>query len=403
MKILRRFLTYIKLDTQSDENSPTSPSTAKQLVLAKRLVNELIELGLKDAELDEYGIVYATLPANTDKPFPTIGFVAHMDTASEMSGKNVRARIIENYDGKDILLNETLNIILSSKEFPPLKTQVGKTLIVTDGTTLLGADNKAGIAIIMRMLEKIEDENIIHGKIKIAFTPDEEIGRGTVNFNVKKFGADFAYTIDGGPIDQINYENFNASSATVEVSGAAIHPGSGKDRLYNSQNLAMEFHGQLPPKSQPLFTEDYAGFYHLTNMQGSVEKTVLHYILRDHDLAKLHALEQTFQQCGMNLNNKYAQNFVKVTIKDGYRNMAPLILKNPEVLKVATKAFDTLNIPHSFIPIRGGTDGANLSYMGLLTPNLGTGGYNFHGKYEYAVIEEMLMMVNILSEIIRVK
>ncbi len=402
MDLVKRFLKYVSYDTQSDENSLTTPSTSKQLNLAKYLVNELKSIGCQDVFLDEYGIVYATIPSNTDQKVPTIGFIAHMDTSPDCSGKDIHPRIIPCYDGSNIQLNE--NTILKVDEFPSLKQNIKEELIVTDGTTLLGADDKAGIAIIVESAYRIlQDKNLKHGEIRIAFTPDEEVGRGTENFDVKYFNCDYAYTLDGGDIYTIEYENFNAASALVHICGVNIHPGSAKNKMINSILLAKEFDDLLPKDELPSKTELYEGFHHLNDFHGNVEETTLQYIIRNHDASILKRQMDDFLKAKDMLNEKYHGDYVEVTLKESYKNMKEIILAHPEVLKAVTDAYTKLKIPYQFSPIRGGTDGANLSFKGLPCPNLGDGGYNFHGRYEYVSVTQMRKMVKILLEIVKVK
>lgn len=401
MNLVKRFLKYVSFDTQSDENSTSTPSTTKQIILAKYLVNELKSIGCQDVFVDEYGIVYATIPTNTDQKVPTIGFIAHMDTSPDCSGKDIKPRIILSYDGKDIYLNE--HSIMKVEEFPTLKNNQGEDLIVTDGTTLLGADDKAGIAIIVESAYRIlQDKQLRHGEIKIAFTPDEEIGRGTENFDVQYFNCDYAYTLDGGDIYTIEYENFNAASVYVQINGINIHPGSAKNKMINSILLAKEFDDLLPKNEIPSKTEMYEGFHHLNAIQGNVETTNLQYILRNHDYLILQRQMDDFIHAKDIINEKYHGHFVEVTLKENYKNMKEVILANPEVLNKVTNAYKNLKIPYQFMPIRGGTDGANLSFKGLPCPNLGDGGYNFHGRYEYVSITQMRKMVKILLEIIKI-
>ena len=402
MDLVKRFLKYVSFDTQSDDSSSSTPSSLKQLNLAKYLVNELKSIGCIDVFVDQYGIVYATIPSNVEEKVDTIGLIAHMDTSPDCSGANIKPRIITKYDGSDIVLNE--NTIMKVEEFESLKKNVGEDLIVTDGTTLLGADDKAGIAIIVEAAYRIiNDKKIKHGDIKIAFTPDEEVGRGTENFDVKYFNADYAYTLDGGDINFIEYENFNAASAFVNVKGINIHPGSAKDKMVNAILLAKEFDDALPSEEIPSKTQGYEGFHHLNDFAGDVENVNMFYIIRNHDADILERQIQDFENAKNLINNKYNGDFVSVNIKKGYKNMKEVILANPKVLKRATDAYETLNIPYSFTPIRGGTDGANLSFAGLPCPNLGDGGYNFHGRFEYVSITQMRKMVKILLEILKVK
>lgn len=400
MDLVKRFLKYVSFDTQSDDNSKETPSTSKQLLLGKYLVNELKSIGCKDVLLDQYGIVYASIPSNSNEKLPSIGLIAHMDTSPDCSGANIKPRVINKYDGSDIILNEST--IMKVSDFPSLKDNIGEDLIVTDGTTLLGADDKAGIAIIVETAYRIiNDKNIKHGDTKIAFTPDEEVGRGTENFDVKFFNCDFAYTLDGGDINTIEYENFNAASALVNISGINIHPGSAKNKMVNAILLAKEFDDLLPSDEIPSKTEMYEGFHHLCDISGDVENTKLFYIIRNHDYETLKRQMNDFNTAAKTINEKYNGEFVNVTLKENYKNMKEVILANPHVLSKVTDAYDTLNIPYKFMPIRGGTDGANLSFMGLPCPNLGDGGYNFHGRFEYVSITQMRKMVKILTQILK--
>lgn len=400
MDLVKRFLKYVSFDTQSDENSSASPSTAKQLDLAKYLINELKSIGCQDVVLDQFGIVYATIPANTDEKIPTIGLIAHMDTSPDCSGNNIKPRIITKYDGNDIKLND--ETIMKVEDFPTLKSNIGEDLIVTDGTTLLGADDKAGIAIIVESAYRIINSNNKHGTVKIAFTPDEEVGRGTENFDVKYFNCDFAYTLDGGESDVIEYENFNAASAKVEIKGINIHPGSAKDKMINSILLAKEFDDLLPKDEVPSKTSMYEGFHHLCDFNGDVEHTTLQYIIRNHDIDILRRQMDDFNKAAKIINEKYGSNFINVTLKESYKNMKEVIVKNPHVLEKVTNAYNTLKLQYKFLPIRGGTDGANLSFLGLPCPNLGTGGYNYHGRFEYVSITQMRKMVKVILEIIKI-
>lgn len=397
-----RFLRYVKIDTQSDEYSSLTPSTNKQFDLAKILVKELEELGLKDIELCDNGIIYAKLLANTNKKVDKIGLIAHMDTSPDFSGKDVKPRIIKNYDGQPIVLNEELNIILDPKDFDSLKRDVGSDLIVTDGTTLLGADDKAGIAIIMTLLEYLNSHpNIEHGEINIAFTPDEEVGRGTENFDINKFKVDYAYTIDGGYHDEIEYENFNASSATVTINGLSIHPGEAKNKMLNSQLIAFEFNSLLPVFDNPMYTEKYEGFNHLLEIHGDCEKTTMHYIIRNHDKDLLTKQENDFMNARDFINRKYKENTCEVEIAKSYSNMKEYIEQRIEIIDQVKEVMKDLGLNPKCPAIRGGTDGASLTYMGILCPNLGTGGRNYHGKYEYVSINEMHSMVQILINLVQ--
>lgn len=400
MKIKERFINYVKMDTQSDADSSTSPSTMKQLNLLKLLVKELEELGVKRVLLDKFGIVYAHIPANVDGA-KTIGLVAHVDTAGEMSGKDVNPRLISNYQGTDIVLNETKNIVMKVEEFPHLKRVIGQDIIVTDGTTLLGADDKAGVAIIMDVVKYLKEHpEIPHGDIKIAFTPDEEIGRGVENFDVNYFAADFAYTLDGSDMHVLNFENFNAASADVVIKGSSIHPGDAKDKMVNAILVAMEFNALLPKEDVPHLTEGYQGFNHVTTIEGEVEGAKMHYIIRNHDCDKLEKQKGDFLKAAAKLNAQYGEETVSLTLKDSYRNMGPLLKANPEALNRVYDTYKRLGIEVVALPIRGGTDGAQLSYRGLLTPNLGTGGYNFHGKYEFVSLTQMKKMVQVVTDLV---
>jgi tripeptide aminopeptidase len=401
-EIIERFTKYVQVDTQSNPNSDTCPSTPGQWTLAKMLVEELKEIGMEEVTVDENGYVMATLPANTDKDVPTIGFLAHMDTAPEFTGANVKPQIIENYDGNDIILNEALHIVLSPKDFPELANYKGHTLITTDGTTLLGADNKAGIAEIMTaMAYLIRHPEIKHGKVRVAFTPDEEIGRGPHKFDVAKFGAKFAYTVDGGPLGELEYESFNAAEAKIMIKGKNVHPGTAKGKMINSMKIAMEFHGQLPANEAPEHTEGYEGFYHLISFQGNVEETMLHYIIRDFDRQQFEARKAKMQEIAAKLQEKYGKERIVIEMKDQYYNMREKIEPVREVVDIAYEAMKNLNIEPKISPIRGGTDGSQLSYMGLPTPNIFTGGENFHGRYEYISVDNMIKATNVIIEIIK--
>lgn len=401
MSIKDKFLRYVSFDTQSDPHSDTYPSTEKQKELGAALVKELHDLGIKNAYMDEYSYVYATIDGSPGHKDKAIGLIAHLDTATEMSGANVNARVIENYQGDDLVLNEALNIILSPSVFPALKDCIGHDLVVTDGTTLLGADDKAGIAIIMELVEFIvKNPNFKHPTIRIAFTPDEEIGRGTDKFNVDDFKVDFAYTLDGGKNDTINFENFNAASAKVVINGKSIHPGTAKNKMINSMLVAFEFHQMLPVFKNPAYTEKYEGFNHITEINGSVNQTKMEYIIRNHDSEEFKIQKQEFERIAEYLNDKYGENTIKLTITDSYYNMRDLVIKKPEILKIAEKAIKKIGLEPKFEPIRGGTDGALLSHKGIICPNLGTGGGNFHGAYEYASLTDMNKMVEILKLIL---
>ncbi len=399
--LLNRFLRYVQIDTQSDPESKTSPSTVKQFDLAKLLVEELRELGLSDVKLDEHCYVYATLPGNvTDKQVPTIGFIAHLDTTPDFTGHNVKPLVHENYDGGDLVLNKDLNIILSPKEFPELTGYKGQTIITSDGTTLLGADDKAGIAEIMTALEYlVKNPRIKHGEIRIAFTPDEEIGRGTEHFDVQGFGAGFAYTVDGGPIGELEFENFNAAEAKVLVHGKNVHPGTAKNKMINSIRVAMEFDSLLPQHERPEHTEGYEGFYHLMSFKGDVEKSQLHYIIRDHDRQKFEARKQLFKDIAEFLNKKYNRDLIELSLRDQYYNMREKIEPVMYIVNLAEQAMQSAGVEPKIKPIRGGTDGAMLSFKGLPTPNLFTGGHNFHGRYEYIPLQSMQKAVEVIVKI----
>lgn len=400
-KVVERFLKYVKYHTTSDENSNTFPSTEGQLIFARELAKELKELGLSEVEVDKNGYVTALLPANTDKKIPTIGFIAHMDTSPDMCGKDVKPQIIENYDGNDIVLNKEKGIILSTSEFPELKNYIGKTLITTDGTTLLGADDKAGIAEIITAIEYlINHPEIEHGNVKIAFTPDEEIGRGVDKFNVKKFACDFAYTVDGGELGTIEYENFNAASAKIKIHGRNVHPGTAKGKMKNSILIGIELQNMLPELERPEHTEGYQGFYHLNNFQGTVEETSMYYIIRDFDKQAFSDKKEYIKSIVEALNKKYGEGTVELELKDQYYNMREVIEKHMHIVETAMEAMRSLGIEPKVVPIRGGTDGARLSFMGLPTPNLFTGGHNFHGKYEFIPIHAMEKAVEVIVKIV---
>lgn len=401
MKCYERFLKYVSFESTSNEDSLTCPSTPTQLILAEEIAKDMKEIGIKNVEISSDGYIYGEIPANTDKEIDVIGFIAHMDTSPDMSGKNINYQILYNYDGNDIILNKDKNIIMKTSDFGFLKSKVGKSLICTDGTTLLGADDKAGISEILTMAQYIINSDLEHGTIKIAFTPDEEIGRGADKFDVDKFGAKYAYTVDGGDPKDVEYENFNAASAIVTLNGVNIHPGSAKDKMLNSINLAYEFDHLLPQQSRPQHTEMYEGFVHLNNIEGNVEKTTLYYIIRDHDKNKFNNLKNTYYDIQKSMNEKYGENTVEVLIKDSYYNMADELKDKMEIIDIAKRAIKKVGLEPSSSPIRGGTDGARLTFMGLPCPNLGTGGYNYHGRYECITIEDMDICTNILIEIVK--
>ena len=401
MNIEERFLKYISFDTQSDPQSSTTPSSMKQLELGKYLVEEMKKIGIEDARLDQSGIVYGTIPARGEHHGPAIGFVAHMDTSPDASGQNVKPQVIRDYQGDTICLNQEKNLYLDPHEFPELLNVIHHDLITTDGTTLLGADDKAGVAIIMSMAEYLyHHPEFNHSDIKIAFTPDEEVGRGTENFDIDGFKADYAYTIDGGNIAEIEYENFNAFSAVVEITGKSIHPGSAKNAMINSIHIAQEFDAMLPVHARPEYTEGYEGFNHLHDIQGNCEKTVMGYIIRNHDLALAKKQCQDFENIASFLNQKYGYDMIKVTIQQDYLNMREHIEQHMYIVDNAMAAMKECGIEPYAVPIRGRTDGANLTYMGLPCPNLGTGGYNFHGPFEYVSITMMKKQVEVLLKII---
>jgi tripeptide aminopeptidase len=400
-ELLNRFLKYISIDTQSDENSETFPSTAKQFDLAKVLKQELLDLGLQDVSLDENGYIMATLPSNLKKEVPVIGFIAHMDTSPDMPGNASTARLVEDYDGKDIVLNAENNVVLSPSDFSEMLEYVGQILIVTDGTTLLGADDKAGIAEIMTAVEYlVKHSEIKHGTVRIGFTPDEEIGRGVDKFDVKKFDAEFAYTMDGGGIGELEYENFNACSAKVYIQGKNIHPGYAKNKMMNAMIMAMEFNSLLPVNERPEFTQDYEGFYHIVKMEGAVEKAYLQYIVRDHDKVKFEKKKAFITELIAYMNQRYGEKTFTLELKDQYFNMREMVEPVYHVVATAQEAMEHLGILPKVVPIRGGTDGARLSYMGLPCPNIFAGGHNFHGKYEYVPLESMVKASEVILKII---
>ena len=392
-----RFLRYVAFDTQSDEFSETCPSTAKQKLLGAALVEEMKEMGIADARMDEHGYVYGTVPG--DPRLPTIGLIAHMDTSPDASGADIKAKIVE-YTGGDVCLNEEKDIWLRQSDYPTLKNHIGKHLIVTDGTTLLGADDKAGIAEIMSAAEFLMTTRMNHATLKIGFTPDEEVGRGADLFDVAGFGADYAYTADGGPIGEIEYENFNAAGAKVEFNGLNIHPGSAKDKMVNSQYIAMEFQSLLPAAQKPEHTEGYEGFIHLTDMQGEVEKSTLRYIIRDHDMTKFEEKKRIMTAAADYINAKYGENTCVLTLRDSYFNMKKCIEPVMYVVDRAKKAMQAAGMNPVEVPIRGGTDGARLSYEGLPCPNLCTGGENYHGRFEFIPVEDMEKSAKMLVEIL---
>lgn len=404
--VIEKFLKYVKVDTQSDPDSGTSPSTMKQHDLAKILRDELIEIGASDVYYDEeHCYVYASIPSNIDddKKRYKMGFVAHMDTSDEVSGKDVKPRIIDNYEGTEIALSSDGKVVLSPDDFPELLNHIGEDLIVTDGTTLLGADDKAGVSEIMTMAETLlSNPDIKHGDIKIAFTPDEEIGEGTAYFDIERFGADYAFTVDGGKLGELEYENFNAAEGIIKVHGRSVHPGDAKNKMINAALLCYEFHSMLPVFQNPMYTEKREGFFHLTDVNGGTENAEATYIIRDHDEKLFDAKKKLFKDAADYLNKKYGEGIVEVVLRDQYFNMIEKIRPHMHLIDNAKKVMAELGITPIDSPIRGGTDGAALSYKGLPCPNLCTGGYNYHGKYEYASVQEMRKVVDILLGIVKV-
>lgn len=399
--VVDRLLRYVKYDTKSLEDMEQFPSTSKQLVLLKEISEELKKMGMKDVTMDKYGYVFATLPSNIERDLPVIGFIAHVDTSPEVSGENVSPRIVKNYDGADIVLNRDLNIVLSPGEFPELKNYVGGDIITTDGTTLLGADDKAGVAEIISAMEYlINHPESKHGTIRAGFTPDEEVGRGVDFFDVKRFDASAAYTVDGGEIGELEYENFNAARAVVTVNGKSVHPGSAKGIMKNSILIAAEFISMLPEDETPANSEGYEGFYHLDKIDGGVEQTVLKYILRDFEMEGLDRRKENIKQACEKINQKYGDGTVIVDLKDQYYNMKEKIKDHMYLVDIAKKAMEDVGVKPKINPIRGGTDGARLSFMGLPCPNLFTGGHNYHGKYEYIPVSSMEKAVENILKII---
>lgn len=400
-KILDRFLRYVAIDTQSDENSESQPSAAKELDLLKLLCKELNDMGV-EATLDEYGYVMGTLPSNIDKKVPAIGFIAHVDTSPDASGANVKPQIIENYDGSDIALKGVPALYLKPSEFPELLAHKGETIITTDGTTLLGADDKAGVAEIMNAVQyMVEHPEFKHGDIKIGFTPDEEIGRGVVKFDVKRFGADYAYTMDGGEIGELEFENFNAASAKIHIQGRNVHPGYAKDKMKNAILIGMEFNDLLPIGQRPELTEGYDGFFHIISFKGSVEEADFGYIIRDHDRKKFEEKKELIEQCVKFINVKYGEGTATLEVKDQYYNMREQVEPYYFIVETAVKAMEMAGIKPKIQPIRGGTDGANLSFKGLPCPNIFAGGMNFHGKMEFAPLENIEKASEVVLNIIK--
>ncbi len=399
-EVLDRFLRYVKMDTESDRDSQTYPSSAKQLDLLRLLAEELRQIGLSDVKMDQYGYVTATLDATTSAPAPVIGFLAHVDTSPDFSGKDVRPQLVENYDGGDIVLNAAEQIVLSPQRFPDLLKYRGENLVTSDGTTLLGADDKAGIAEIMTAMAHLTAHpEIPHGKIRVAFTPDEEVGAGVEHFDVPAFGADFAYTVDGGEIGELEVETFNAASAKLQVRGRNVHPGTAKGIMLNALLIAMEYNALLPVFDRPEYTEKTEGFFHLFHVSGGVESAEMEYIIRDHDEQRFQNRKDLMQSAADYLNRKYGETVVELTVKDQYYNMKKMIDPYPQILAVARAAYEALGIEPRVVPVRGGTDGSRLSYMGLPTPNLFAGGHNMHGRYEFVPVSSLEKAVQVIMKI----
>lgn len=401
-QIRDRFLRYIAFDTMSDPDSPSQPSTNKQFSLLDQLRKELINMGVEEVTLDKYGYLTASIPSNIGNEVPAIGFIAHVDTSPDASGANIKAQIFENYDGGTLCINPEKGIKLSPEDFPELKDYIGKTIITTDGTTLLGADDKAGVAEIMYAAEYImEHPEFRHGEIKIGFTPDEEIGRGVDRFDVRKFGAQYAYTVDGGGIGELEYENFNAAAATVKIQGMNIHPGYAKNKMLNAIILGTEFNNLLPMEQRPEHTEGYEGFFHITSFSGSVEEATLKYIIRDHDNALFEKKKEMMKAAIEFMNRKYGEEAFSIELKDQYYNMKREIIPHYHIVERAVKAMEEAGVKADIRPIRGGTDGARLSFMGLPCPNIFAGGHNFHGRYEFIPVESMIKASEVILNIIR--
>jgi len=401
MNITDRFLKYVSFTTTSDENTNMTPSTPGQMVFAVYLVEELNSIGIQDVNLDKNGYVMATLPANTDKDIPTIGFISHMDTSPDMSGKHVKPRIVSNYDGENIVLNEEKGIIFETSKYPEILQYKGQDIIVTDGTTLLGADDKAGLAEIVTAMEYlIVHPEIKHGKIRVGFTPDEEIGQGADHFNVNLFAADWAYTMDGGEIGELEYENFNAAGAKVHFNGTNVHPGYAYHKMVNSMRIAQQFIGMLPRHETPEHTEGYEGFYHLTNIEGTVEKTTVSYIIRDHDRDRFDSRKKEFEHLVHKINAEFGENTATLEMKDQYYNMREKIEPVMHVIDLAFEAMKQVGVTPDVKPIRGGTDGARLSFEGLPCPNIFAGGHNFHGRFEYVPVQSMEKAMQVIIKIV---
>ena len=403
MNLLERFLKYVSIHTTSDENTGLVPSTPQQMEFAKILAEELKDMGMQDVSLDKKGYLMATLPSNIDKDVPTVGFISHLDTSPDMSGKNVKPRIVENYDGNDIILNEKENIVLSPKQFPELTMYRGQSLVVTNGLTLLGADDKAGIAEIMTAMDYfIKNPDVKHGKVRIAFNPDEEIGLGAHHFDVEKFGCQFAYTMDGGEIGELEYENFNAAGAKVTFYGTNVHPGYAKNKMVNSIKIATKFMATVPANESPEYTDGYEGFYHLTGIGGDVEKTTVSYIIRDHDRKKFEERKAHLQMLVDKINSEFGDNTATLEIKDQYYNMKEKVEPVKYIVDIASEAIRQAGVEPKVKPIRGGTDGAQLSFTGLPCPNIFAGGHNFHGKYEFVPIQSMEKATEVVKNIIKI-
>ena len=403
MNLLERFLKYVSIHTTSDENTGLVPSTPQQMEFAKILAEELKDMGMQDVSLDKKGYLMATLPSNIDKDVPTVGFISHLDTSPDMSGKNVKPHIVENYDGNDIILNEKENIVLSPKQFPELTMYRGQSLVVTNGLTLLGADDKAGIAEIMTAMDYfIKNPDVKHGKVRIAFNPDEEIGLGAHHFDVEKFGCQFAYTMDGGEIGELEYENFNAAGAKVTFYGTNVHPGYAKNKMVNSMKIATKFMATVPANESPEYTDGYEGFYHLTGIGGDVEKTTVSYIIRDHDRKKFEERKAHLQMLVDKINSEFGDNTATLEIKDQYYNMKEKVEPVKYIVDIASEAIRQAGVEPKVKPIRGGTDGAQLSFKGLPCPNIFAGGHNFHGKYEFVPIQSMEKATEVVKNIIKI-
>lgn len=404
MTLTERFLKYVSFNTTSDENTKMTPSTPGQMIFAQYLVEELKSIGLQDVDLDKNGYIMATLPANTDKEIPTIGFISHMDTSPDMSGKNVKARIVENYDGNDILLNEEKVIVLETEKYPEILQYKGQDIIVTDGTTLLGADDKAGIAEIVSAMEYlIAHPEIKHGKIRVGFTPDEEIGQGADHFDVPKFGAEWAYTLDGGEIGELEFENFNAAAAKITFKGLNVHPGYAKHKMLNSMRVAHQFVSMLPRHETPEHTEKYEGFYHLVGMEGTVEQSSLSYIIRDHDRDRFERRKKEIQHITNKINAEFGEGTATLELRDQYYNMREKVEPVMHIVDLAFEAMESVGVKPNVKPIRGGTDGSRLSYEGLPCPNIFAGGHNFHGRFEYVPVQSMekaMMVVVKIAELL---